>query len=172
MPMLDDFASLFCYHRDADEQVLEACGKLPHGAYAEAEPFEAGWPSIRSLVVHLAWANDAWARRFLDQPPVARSTEADLPALADAAALLVSAHDRFARDVVPALTPGRLASIWTYRSAAGKPYATPLWAALRHVVNHGTYHRGQIASKLARRGITPPATDLIYWSLRHTPQPE
>ena len=32
----------------------------------------------------------------------------------------------------------------------GKPMALPPWVILRHVVNHATYHRGQIASKLKR----------------------
>ena len=33
----------------------------------------------------------------------------------------------------------------------------------RHLVNHGTYHRGQIAAKLERLGVEPPATDLVFW---------
>jgi uncharacterized damage-inducible protein DinB len=29
----------------------------------------------------------------------------------------------------------------------------PPWLSLRHVVNHGTYHRGQVASKLKQFSI-------------------
>jgi uncharacterized damage-inducible protein DinB len=39
----------------------------------------------------------------------------------------------------------------------------PPWAVLRQVVNHSTYHRGQVAAKLKRLGVEPPMTDLIRW---------
>lgn len=169
--MTDDFASLFLYHRDADERFLDACRGLTPEQYAEPEPFEAGWPSIRSVIVHLAGANDIWARRLLGETPSHRPTEADLPTLDDAAGLLISAHDRFANGVVPGLTPERLAASWTYRDLSGKARATPLWAVLRHVVNHGTYHRGQLASKLGRKGLAPPVTDLVVWASEHADRP-
>jgi len=41
----------------------------------------------------------------------------------------------------------------------------PPWAILRHVVNHSSYHRGQVASKLKRFGIEQPATDLLFWAI-------
>lgn len=169
--MNDDFASLFQYHRDADLRFLDACRKLSAEQYAEPEPFEKGWPSIRSIVVHLAGGNDIWARRLLGESPMSRPTEADLPSLDSASALLMDAHDRFANPILPAMTPERLASAWTYRNCSGVTFTTPLWAVLRHLVNHGTYHRGQLASKLSRKGITPPVTDLVYWVVESTPQP-
>ena len=34
---------------------------------------------------------------------------------------------------------------------------------LRHVVNHGTYHRGQVAALLKLHGVDFPETDYISW---------
>ena len=34
---------------------------------------------------------------------------------------------------------------------------------LQHLVNHSTYHRGQIALQLKERGVEYPETDLIGW---------
>jgi uncharacterized damage-inducible protein DinB len=48
---------------------------------------------------------------------------------------------------------------------------SPLWTALRHVVNHVTYHQGQVASKLARLGLEAPITDYLYYAIEQTPQP-
>ncbi len=170
--MTDDFATLFRYHREADELYFEACKALTPEQYAEAEPFEVGWPSIRSVILHLASANDIWVRRLLGQEPSQRASEGDFPTLEAARDLSRVAHDRFARQVLPELTPERLAADFMYRDLAGKPRSLPLWAILRHVVNHGTYHRGQLASKLSRRGITPPVTDLVSWAFDQVPQPE
>jgi uncharacterized damage-inducible protein DinB len=41
---------------------------------------------------------------------------------------------------------------------------------LRHVVNHTTYHRGQVASKLKRFGVVQPETDLVVWAIERWPQ--
>jgi uncharacterized damage-inducible protein DinB len=46
----------------------------------------------------------------------------------------------------------------------------PPWAVLRHVVNHSTYHRGQVASKLKRLGVEQPMTDFVFWAIEQAPQ--
>jgi uncharacterized damage-inducible protein DinB len=40
---------------------------------------------------------------------------------------------------------------------------------LRHAVNHATYCRGQVASKLKRLGVEQPATDFLFWALEQMP---
>jgi uncharacterized damage-inducible protein DinB len=41
---------------------------------------------------------------------------------------------------------------------------------LRHIVNHSTYHRGQVASKLKRFGVEQPGTDFVLWLYEQNPQ--
>jgi len=48
-----------------------------------------------------------------------------------------------------------------YTSTEGKPYESVLSDILSHVVNHATYHRGQIAMLVAQTGTKPTSTDLI-----------
>jgi uncharacterized damage-inducible protein DinB len=64
--------------------------------------------------------------------------------------------------IAPTLNPELLAAERSF-SGRGRTAVLPLWAALRHVVNHATYHRGQVAAKLKRLGIEPPMTDLVFW---------
>ena len=47
----------------------------------------------------------------------------------------------------------------------GEPKIAPFWAVLRHVVNHGTYHRGQISSMVKRVGGKPISTDMVVWGI-------
>ena len=54
--------------------------------------------------------------------------------------------------------------------AIGRTFTLPRWAILRHIVNHSTYHRGQVASKLKRFGIEPPNTDFFFWVIEQIPQ--
>ena len=67
------------------------------------------------------------------------------------------------------MTPERLATPVTLRRR-GRVATLPPWAVLRHIVNHSTYHRGQVASKLKRFGVEQPATDFIFWAFEHMPQ--
>ena len=34
---------------------------------------------------------------------------------------------------------------------------------LRHVVDHSSYHRGQVVTMLRQVGVVPPTTGLIYY---------
>jgi uncharacterized damage-inducible protein DinB len=42
-------------------------------------------------------------------------------------------------------------------------YSNPMWQSLQHVVNHGTYHRGQITTMLRQLDVTPILTDLMHF---------
>jgi uncharacterized damage-inducible protein DinB len=53
--------------------------------------------------------------------------------------------------------------ILEFKNLKGEAYAKPISQVVLHVVNHGTYHRGQIAAMLRQLGHVPPSTDLIYF---------
>lgn len=51
-----------------------------------------------------------------------------------------------------------------YKTLAGLESASPLWQMLQHVVNHASYHRGQVTTLLRQLGAAPPkAMDLIAY---------
>ncbi len=49
----------------------------------------------------------------------------------------------------------------SFRTIQGAESQLPLWQIVLHVVNHGSYHRGQVATMLRQAGVKPPGTDLI-----------
>ena len=67
-------------------------------------------------------------------------------------------------------TPEGLNGIRDFRNLKGEGRLMPFWAVIRHVANHATYHRGQIASKLKRLGFEAPITDFSAWAFEQTPQ--
>ena len=156
--MTDDIATLFAYNRWADRRILDACRKLTPEQLA-AEPV-AGWSSVRSSLVHIAAATEGWLRGVSGESVQTMPTEADLPSVEHIEALLDRAHG-ILESLAPTLTPELLAADRRF-SGRGRTAVLPLWAALRHVVNHSTYHRSQIAAKLKRLGIEPPMTDLVW----------
>jgi uncharacterized damage-inducible protein DinB len=145
---------------------LDACRNLTAEQYV-AEPVP-GWSSIRSTVYHIAMATEWNLRTLVGDPDDRVPNEADLATADDAAAFLEHVYRRF-DELRPALAPERLNTLLTVRWPGGSA-TLPQWAMLRHIVNHATYHRGQIASKLKRFGIDPPNTDFFFWAAEQTRQ--
>ena len=164
--MQDDIVALFAYDRWANRKVLDACRKLTAEQYV-AEPVP-GWSSVRSTLSHIALATVFNLRTLVTNPDDRLPTEADLATMDDAAQLLERAYRRF-EELRPTLTPERLNTVLTLR-AIGRPFTLPRWAILRHIVNHSTYHRGQVASKLTRFGIEQSITDFFWWVIEQVPQ--
>jgi uncharacterized damage-inducible protein DinB len=164
--MQDDVVALFAYDRWANTKVLGACRQLTAQQYV-AEPVP-GWSSVRSTIYHIAWVTEFHLRTLACVPDDSLPTEADLPTVDDAARLLERAYRRF-DDLRPTLTPEGLNTVLTLRGP-GYTYRLPRWALLRHIVNHSTYHRGQVASKLKRLGIEQPNTDFFFWAIEQIPQ--
>jgi uncharacterized damage-inducible protein DinB len=50
----------------------------------------------------------------------------------------------------------------SYQHMNGQPDSSIFWHMLQHVVNHGSYHRGQVTTMLRQIGASPPKSmDLI-----------
>jgi uncharacterized damage-inducible protein DinB len=162
----DDVVALFAYDRWANTKVLDACRQLTAQQYVAGPA--PGWSSVRSTVYHIALVTDFHLRTLAVDPDDSTPTEADLATADDAARLLGRAYRRF-EGLRPTLTPGRLNAVLTLRRR-GRTAALPPWAMLRHIVNHSTYHRGQVAAKLKRFGVEQPATDFFFWVIEQAPQ--
>lgn len=164
--MQDDIVTLFAYDRWANCKLFDACRKLTAEQYV-ADPVP-GWSSVRATIYHIAFATEFNLRALAGDTDDRISAEADLATVDDTAQLLERAYDRF-EELRPALTPELLNNLLTLH-AIGRSFTLPRWAILRHIVNHSTYHRGQVASKLKRFGIEPPNTDFFWWTIEQIPQ--
>ena len=67
------------------------------------------------------------------------------------------------REFVNRVTAADLGRRISYINDAGERWTYTLADMLRHVVNHGTYHRGQVATMLRRLGVAPPNTDYLTY---------
>jgi uncharacterized damage-inducible protein DinB len=51
----------------------------------------------------------------------------------------------------------------TYTNYKGEPYTNNVETIMIHLVNHSSYHRGQVALLMRQLGYEPVNTDLITW---------
>ena len=56
-----------------------------------------------------------------------------------------------------------LDEVLDYRDTKGNKYSNTYKEILFHIVNHGTYHRGQLALEMRNRGLDPIISDYIYY---------
>lgn len=67
------------------------------------------------------------------------------------------------RAFVDSVTPERLTSAVRYVNLEGQTWEYPLWRQLYHMVNHSTYHRGQVATLLRQLGAAAAPTDFLVF---------
>jgi len=60
------------------------------------------------------------------------------------------------------LGPNDLGHTIAYTNSKGERWESRVEDVLTHLLLHGAYHRGQIASGLREAGLTPPYTDYIH----------
>lgn len=153
--------ALYRYNWWANEQALDAVSRLTQADFSR--DLKSSHGSIRDTLTHLVWSEWIWLQRWKGASPTIVFTPADFPSVA-------SLRERFqtvsaGRTAFMAdLTTERLHQLIEYRNVKGEIWRYPLWQQLYHVVNHSTYHRGQVATMLRQLGAAPTPTDfLVYY---------
>ena len=158
----DDLASLYAFNVWANARVVEALRTVPEHDYEKEQG--GGWPSLRATFAHIAGATDAWAERFAGRDVMRLPTPEELPTLDDAVRVLLAAQGKHAA-LLPNYDAARLAAPFSWKNLKGELKVANFGVVVRHVVNHQTYHRGQISSMLRRLGHAPKATDMVVWGI-------
>lgn len=121
--------------------------------------------SLLGTMVHILGSQRLWLSRFAGNPIERRPGLQDFPDLP----AWIQGWEETAAGVeafLAALTDEQLAAEITWEDSQLGPVSRPLWQPVAHMVNHATYHRGQIVSLLRQLGYTPPKTDLIFYFLK------
>ena len=164
MLSLEVLRELYDYNFWARDQQLSVCAALTDEQLAH--PLGSSFGSMRDTLKHLLGAEWVWTERFHGRDVRSVSFLKEVETVA-------AMRERWAevemnlRRFLSALQPEALAVPLTYRNFAGETWTYPLWQTLVHLVNHGTYHRGQIAMALRQLGVKPPGIDfLVYYDKR------
>ena len=151
---------LFAYAGWANGLVCEAASALSEEQLGDS--IASSFPSVGGTLAHMVGAEWVWLRRWLGESPSGFPEWVAKPVLAELRARLSAVeHERDA--FVARLSDADLGRAVSYRNLAGQAFSDPLGNLMRHVVNHSTYHRGQVATQLRQLGFKPPSTDLIVF---------
>lgn len=155
---------LLKYTMRADRKVLEGLAAVDTEDLVRATG--TSWGSVLGTLAHVLGAERVWLSRFVGNPlPFIPGIEdyPDLPALAGGFTDFWPELEMF----LAGLSEAQLQADITWSNTRGETFTRPLWQPMLHLVNHSTYHRGQIATMLRQLGYAPAATDLIHHFVQH-----
>jgi uncharacterized damage-inducible protein DinB len=160
--MTPDYLRLLVdFHYWARDRVLNAAAPLTPEMYQR--DLGSSFKSVRDTLVHLCSAERVWYQRWQGATPLAHLNPEEFP---DVQTLrhAWAEHEVNIRAFVGALDDAGAHRAYEYRLFNGAPGCSPLWQMVTHVVNHGTYHRGQVTTMLRQLGAQPPKSlDLIAY---------
>jgi uncharacterized damage-inducible protein DinB len=156
---LDDLQQLLDYHYWARDRLLDADSLLSHDDLTK--DLGSSFKSVRETLVHLYAAEWIWCSRWQGTSPAAMpdgGAFADVPTLrrawGDLEVSMRGVIDGSGRDGVDRAVE--------YRDLKGTTWHNTSSEMLQHVVNHASYHRGQVTTMLRQLQASPPGSmDLI-----------
>jgi uncharacterized damage-inducible protein DinB len=160
---MTELLELLEYHQWATAKTLDSSAKL------ETEQLNrdlgSSFKSLFETLVHLYGADRTWLGRLEGLSP-SRPNPNDYQNLEILQTAWEVVLEGWKTTVGKFENPKQMID---YKAYNGDPFSSTLEEIVKHVVNHGTYHRGQIAAMQRMLGAEAVGTDLIgYYRTRKT----
>lgn len=166
---LSELRRFFTYNEWANARILGAAEGLSREALTK--DLASSFPSIRDTLSHIVAVEWVWLRRWKGESP---SVAPDWAAAPDVQTLKARLRDVEAERAgfLDGLRDADLQRRVAYVNFKDEHWEYALGDLLLHLVNHSTYHRGQVATMLRQVGAGAPATDfLVYEDVKVGPDP-
>jgi uncharacterized damage-inducible protein DinB len=155
---LEEMRELFAFNAWANHRILGALEALTVEQFTK--PLRSSFSSVRDTLVHI-WAVEwVWLERLEGRSPAGFPEAKDFPDLGT----LRPRWEEVERNwlgYLGRLSESELQEEMNYTTLSFGPSRNPRWQIMQHVVNHGSYHRGQVTTLLRQLGAKSVGTDLI-----------
>lgn len=161
---IDDLHLLYAYNEWANQRLLATAAALtPAQLRAPAVP-DPGYGTLFGSLLHIYDSEYSW-RLLLQQGKWSTGMHPDDFASLDALAQRWQVEAAAMRAYLGELSDEDLTGVVRYTTGEGVQRERVLWHCLLHVVNHGTYHRGEAAALLTGLGHSPGELDFTFFLL-------
>lgn len=149
---LNDLTTMLDYHYWARDRLLEVIQPLTAEQFTK--DMGSSFKSIRDTVAHLHAAEWAWHSRWNGVSPTALLPAERFP---DVAALRTAwaELEGQVRGFVARGGEANVEKVYDFKLFNGSAGSAPFWQMLQHLVNHASYHRGQVTTMLRQLGAQP-----------------
>jgi len=158
---LSSLRVLLDYHYWARDRTLDAVQVLTPEQYTR--DMGNSFRSVRDTVVHIYSAEWVWHSRWNGHSPMAAVPTEQFPDV-DTIRKVWSELEAKMRAFLESTGESGLTRELEYKMFSGAAGKSMFWHMLQHVVNHASYHRGQVTTLLRQQGANPPkGMDLIAY---------
>jgi uncharacterized damage-inducible protein DinB len=154
---LQEIIQLVAFNRWATQCFFEALSQLPAEQYGRDMHSSHG--GIHGTLAHIVGAEKGWLSRWQGKSESGTAAIGQMHSLAELRALWEDICDEMSQ-FLTTLDDGKLQETLSTMARTGS-YTTSYWQMIQHVVDHSSYHRGQIVTMLRQLGVTPPSTGLM-----------
>jgi uncharacterized damage-inducible protein DinB len=152
---MTELLELLEYQRWATLKTLDSSAKL--SSEQLHRNLGSSFKNVFETLVHSYGADRTWLGRIQDQSP-SRPNPSDYPTLEVLREAWEVVLDGWIVTITKLENPKQMIQ---YKSYDGSPFSNSLEEIVKQVVNHGTYHRGQVAAMQRMLGGEAVGTDLI-----------
>lgn len=155
---LQEIKTLHAFNAWANNKIFNALDEIPTELYFKDMKSSHG--SIHGTMTHLVAAEKIWLSRWIGTPETTLMGPGEVPTLKE----LKTTWERVGHGMAKFLgtmTDRKLQDTFPMSNSRGQAFRHVYWQAIQHVVDHSTYHRGQIITLLRQLGVIPPSTGLI-----------
>lgn len=155
-----DVQVLYAYNRWANDRTLRAVAPVPDDQLRR--DLGGSHRSVWGTLLHIAWGEWLWLGRWEGPsrgPGADPTTCPDLSALLTCWGQMADAQQAF----VQSLSAADLERAITYENPPGVRWTYSLRQMLQHVVNHSSYHRGQVTNMLRQLRFPAVPTDFLVY---------
>ena len=149
---------LVAYSAWASNRVFDAVTPMPGEDLTR--DLKSSHKSIQGTLVHMVSAERIWLARVQRAAEAPILNETDAPTLASLRTVWEQVGYDMAR-FLGGITDKMLQESITARSPKGETYTHTIGQVIAHVVDHSTYHRGQVITLMRQLGVVPPNTGMI-----------
>ncbi|PYQ96804.1 MAG: damage-inducible protein DinB [Acidobacteria bacterium] len=149
---VQDLQTMLDYHYWARDRLLDALEPLTSEQFNH--DMGSSFKSIRETMVHIYGAEWAWYSRWQGHSPTALLPSDQFPDLASVRRAWSELETKM-RAFLGGLGEDGIARAFDYKLLSGHSGSSPFWQMLQHVVNHASYHRGQVTTMLRQIGAQP-----------------
>lgn len=155
-----DIEFLYRYDRWANNLVFGCASKLTAEQFIR--DLQSSHRSVRDTLAHVLAAEWIWLQRWRGISPRSLFDPAEFPDVASLSAKLKEVEEDQIK-FIESLTDEALGADVAYTNTKGERWEYPLGHLMQHLVNHSSYHRGQVTTMLRQVGAEAVSVDLLYF---------
>ena len=161
----------YTYHQWANGRIFSRLNELPAAVYDRE--IKSVFSSIEEVIVHIYQTDGMWLSvmsgdSFEETMAIIKqlkrnAAEKDLDGMRELYADLADRFESFFNE------QDDLDTVISIEHPRYGKLETPISSLVQHVVNHGTYHRGNITAMLRQQGHAGVPTDFVFFLYEDTP---